>query len=51
VPLELNPGFLRAPVLWHIEISKQAPGIDFFAKFLVPVYDTPHAPAAEQRPD
>lgn len=33
---------------WTLEIEKQVPGIDFLASFLVPIYDTPDAPASEQ---
>jgi hypothetical protein len=34
---------------WVLEIEKRAAGIDFFASFPVPIYDTPDAPATEQR--
>jgi hypothetical protein len=36
---------------WILEIEKKTSGVDFFAKFGVPIYDTPHAPPSEQRPE
>jgi hypothetical protein len=38
-----------ARATWLLEIEKEVPGIDFFAAFPVPIYDTPNAPPAEQR--
>ena len=40
--------FLGAPG-WVLEIEKKSAGVDFFANFKVPIYDTPNAPASEQR--
>ena len=34
---------------WVLEIEKETAGVDFFAKFRVPIYDTPDAPPSEQR--
>lgn len=50
----LEPGWrewLAGAPHWVLEIKKKAAGVDFHASFLVPVYDTPDAPASEQRPE
>ncbi|MBI3370872.1 MAG: hypothetical protein HY017_03815 [Betaproteobacteria bacterium] len=42
----LRPGFLErisGPV-WLLEVEKKVPGIDFFARFAVPVYGAPETP-------
>lgn len=36
---------------WILEIEKRTAGVDFFANFNVPIYDTPNAPPSEQRAD
>lgn len=36
---------------WALEIEKKTAGVDFFATFGVPVYDTQNAPPAEQQAD
>ena len=41
----------RGRVGWRLEIRKKAPGIDFVASFLVPVFDLAAATATEQRQD
>ena len=36
---------------WALDIEKKTAGVDFFATFRVPVYDTERAPPAEQQAD
>ena len=36
---------------WYLDVRKKCSGINFFARFWVPIYDIPYAPRAEQRED
>ena len=47
-PMMVGDGFWSPGKFWVLEIEKQVPGIDFFAVFHVPIYDTPDASASEQ---
>lgn len=47
-PMMVGDGFWSAGKSWTLEIEKHVSGIDFFAAFLVPIYDTPDAPTSEQ---
>jgi len=51
IPIPLNIRGLQTRPDWLLEIEKKTAGIDFFARFSVPIYDTPYGDPAEQRPD
>lgn len=44
-----DAGVLDQVPMWMLEIEKRTAGIDFLAKFPVPIYDMPNAPLSEQR--
>lgn len=43
-----NKFFATVPS-WILEVEKKAAGVDYFARFHVPIYDTPLAPSSEQQ--
>jgi hypothetical protein len=43
--------FAASAAVWILEVEKRVPGIDYFASFSVPVYDTTNVPAGEQGVD
>ncbi len=54
VPLSFDRGhwarfWLGEGAVWHLELEKKAAGVDFFASFSVPIYDSLSAPTSEQR--
>lgn len=49
VPDPLDAGFWTPDTYWMLEIEKKCRGVDFFAKFRVPIYDIPDALESEQR--
>jgi hypothetical protein len=50
-PIPLERGLLGPNVIWRLDIRKKTGGIDFLARFPVPIYDIPDAPESEQLPD
>lgn len=51
LPIPIDVRWFQNRPQWLLEIEKKAPGVDFFASFRVPIYDTGYGDPAEQRPD